>query len=629
MKARAALALALSMLAGCRERSGELPPVVRLGVEPVRATAGVGERVQLEALATHRDGAVETVTAGARWSLVSGPAALDGAGGVRGTAPGTVVVEARRAGLEARASVEVSVGSPVAAALSLVPAAARTRPGGAVAFRARAVLPDGSARDVSSEAAWEVDPPRTARLRPGLAGFLEVEGAGTTEVTVRFAGRTASARVVSEVPVEARPAFPLRASADHRTLVDFAGRPFRVQGDAAWSLVANLTDAEAERYLADRAARGFNTILVNLLEHRFAVAAPRNRRGEAPFQPEGELAHPVDAYFDAALETVRRAERHGMLVLLVPAYLGYGCPATPSPANEGWSAELARTEPAACAAYGRFVGARFRGQRNVIWVEGGDCTPPPGSPLERCALEVMHGLREADPEALQTGHFRPNGDSLDAAAFAVAMDLNSVYWYRTPYLACRRAYARAPALPAYLAETGYEHEAVQGSSGPVRTLMLWASLSCTAGAVFGSRPVWLFGPGWEEGLASPATRDMERLGRLLDALPWQRLVPSSLGGMRQLVTAGQGLARSEERVAAAATREGDLLLAYVPPGPGARRSIVVDTAGLAGPATARWFRPGTGDWVPVGQVLNRGLAWFTTPGGAAGDDDWLLVLEAR
>lgn len=54
----------------------------------------------------------------------------------------------------------------------------------------------------------------------------------------------------------------------------------------------------------------------------------------------------------------------------------------------------------------------------------------------------------------------------------------------------------------------------------------------------------------------------------------------------------------------------------------------MNTAGLAGPATARWFRPGTGDWVPVGQVLGRGLAWFTTPGGAAGDDDWLLVLEA-
>lgn len=570
MKPRAALAPCLCMLAGCLGRSGEPPPVVRLAVEPARATAGVGERVQLEALAIHRDGAVEPVTAGARWKVVSGPAALDGTGGVRPTAPGTVVVEARRAGVEARAAVEVSAAPPLAAALSLVPAVARTRPGGAVAFRARAVLADGSARDVSTEVAWEVDPPRTARLRPGLAGFLEVEAPGTTEVRARFGGRAASARVVSEAPVEARPAFPLRPSADHRTLVDSAGRPFRIHGDAAWSLVANLTDAEAERYLADRAARGFNAVLVNLIEHRFAVAAPRDRRGAVPFQPEGDLGHPVDAYFDAALETVRRAERHGMLVLLVPAYPGYGCPANPSPANEGWSAEMARTEPAACAAYGRYVGGRFGGQSNVVWVEGGDCTPVPGSRLERCALEVLHGIHDADPGALQTGHFRPNGDSLDDAAFAPAMDLDSVYWYRTPYLACRRAYARAPARPAYLAETGYEHEAVQGSSGPVRKLMLWASLSCTAGTVFGSRPVWLFGPGWEEDLASPATRDMERLGRLLDALPWQRLVPSSLGGMRQLITAGQGLARSEERVAAAATPEGDLLLAYVPRGPGRR-----------------------------------------------------------
>ena len=151
--------------------------------------------------------------------------------------------------------------------------------------------------------------------------------------------------------------------------------------------------------------------------------------------------------------------------------------------------------------------------------------------------------------------------------------------------------------------------------------------TCTAGVVFGSRPLWLFGPGWEEDLDSPATRDVERLGRLLDALPWQRLVPSSLAGMRQLVTAGQGIAGSTERVRAAATPEGDLLLAYVPPGGGGPRSIVVDTGALAGPATARWFSPGTGAFVPVGQVPPSGRRWFTTPGGAAREDDWLLVLE--
>jgi hypothetical protein len=602
---------------------------VRLQLEPARASAGVGERVQLQALAVHRDGSLEDVTSAARWTAVSGPAVLDAAGGVRAPSPGTVVVEALWGGRSARATVEVGANPPAVTSLSLVPGAARSRPGGAVAFRAEATLADGTVRDVSTEVQWSVEPGDVAHAAGGLAGLVEVDRPGAAEVRAHLPGRLARASLHSVAEERSRPTFPLRVSPDRRFLVDGSGRPFRVQGDSAWSLVAALDDAEAERYLADRARRGFDTVVVNLLEHRFAPHAPRNRRGDLPFDPPGDFGHPVEAYFDAARERVRQAGQHGMLVLLVPAYLGYGCPRTPSPANEGWSAELDRTPPDRCRAYGRYVGARFRPERNVVWVGGGDCTPPPGSALERCALEVLRGIRDADPEALLTGHFRPNADSLDEPAFAPEMALTSVYRYRTPSVGCRRAYAREPPRPAYLLETGYEHESIQGSHEPIRQLLVSSSLSCTAGVVFGSRPVWFFGPGWEEDLDSPATRDVERLGRLLDALPWHRLVPSSLGGMRQLVTAGQGIAGSIGQVRAAATLEGDLLLAYVAPGNGERRSIVVDTAGLAGPATARWFSPGTGAFVPVGQVRPSGRRWFTTPGGPRGADDWLLVVEGR
>lgn len=626
MIAGRALALSLLTLAGCTDGTEDLPPAVRLVLEPAEATAGVGERVDLAAVAVHRDGSIEEVTRAARWDL-SGPGTLDGPGRMHGGAPGAVALEARWSGLRAQARLVVESPAPEVRSLSILPAEAHRVAGGAVALAARATFADGSARDVSAQASWTVSAPAVARLAGTAPVMVEARAPGTTTVEARLGGRAASGRLVVEAPARHAPAFPLHLSADRRILEDAANRPFRIHGDAAWSLVANLTPEEAERYLADRAARGFDAILVNLIEHRFAAAAPRDREGRAPFDPPGDFGHPYEPYFASARQRVERAGRHGLLVLLIPAYLGYGCPTAPSPANEGWSAELSRVDPAVCASYGRYVGERFRGLDNVLWVEGGDCTPPPGSALERCAGEMMRALRQADPAALQTGHFRPNGDSLDEPALARGMDVNSVYQYRVPYLDCRRAYARTPPLPAYLAESGYEHEQVQGSSAPVRKLILWASLTCTAGAVFGSRPVWLFGPGWQEGLDSPATRDVQRVGALLERLPWERLVPSGLGGMRQLVTAGLGLPRSEERVAAAATPEGDLLLAYVPPGRGRPRSIVVDTRGLAGPATARWFRPGTGDWIPVGQVRS-GRTWFTTPGGTPGDDDWLLVVEA-
>jgi hypothetical protein len=43
--------------------------------------------------------------------------------------------------------------------------------------------------------------------------------------------------------------YPLTISADRRRLLDADGRPFLIQGDAAWSLVANPSYAEAVRYL--------------------------------------------------------------------------------------------------------------------------------------------------------------------------------------------------------------------------------------------------------------------------------------------------------------------------------------------------------------------------------------------
>src|SRR6185295_12979886 len=60
--------------------------------------------------------------------------------------------------------------------------------------------------------------------------------------------------------------FPLHVDSSNRFLVDAAGKPFLLHGDSVWSLIAELSNAEAEQYLEDGRQRGFNTILVNLLE---------------------------------------------------------------------------------------------------------------------------------------------------------------------------------------------------------------------------------------------------------------------------------------------------------------------------------------------------------------------------
>jgi hypothetical protein len=87
--------------------------------------------------------------------------------------------------------------------------------------------------------------------------------------------------------------FPLRLSDDRRHLVDQSGVPFFIQGEAAWSLVAQLERADVELYLEDRKRRGFNLLMVNLLEHHFSEHPPTNAYGIAPFSRAGDFERRV------------------------------------------------------------------------------------------------------------------------------------------------------------------------------------------------------------------------------------------------------------------------------------------------------------------------------------------------
>ena len=77
------------------------------------------------------------------------------------------------------------------------------------------------------------------------------------------------------------PALPLKVSENRRYLVDQKGHPFLIHGDTAWSLITAVTKEEAVRYLDDRRDKGFDAIIVNLIEHFFN--GPIDRDGEGPF----------------------------------------------------------------------------------------------------------------------------------------------------------------------------------------------------------------------------------------------------------------------------------------------------------------------------------------------------------
>lgn len=140
-------------------------------------------------------------------------------------------------------------------------------------------------------------------------------------------------------------------------------------------------------------------------------------------------------------------------------------------------------------------------------------------------------------------------------------------------------------MPSYLLEEPYDEEGPDGTGvspnaiQPVRRFQWWGWLTTIGGYISGNGYIWPFGdPNWQKHLDTQGTHDMERLNKFIKSIAWWKLVPSGLGGMPTIITEGASIPDNPDYVAAAATPEGTLLLAYIPPAH--KGSITVNTSVL-------------------------------------------------
>jgi hypothetical protein len=420
--------------------------------------------------------------------------------------------------------------------------------------------------------------------------------------------------------------FPLQVSADRRYLEDGDGKPFLVVGDTAWSLVAQLGEDNIVRYLDDRARRGFNAIIVNLIEHKFASHAPAKLDGTQPFLKPGDFTQPNPAYFDFAHRAVEQAQRRGISVWLFPAYLGW------KGGDEGFFNEIAPAGPAALRQYGRFVGEHFKDLPNIIWTIGGDFALSPAN--RWTGNELAAGLRDGGATQLMTAHGGQTS-ALDTFGDQPWLSVDTVYSYATNlYVPLLANHSRVPMRPFVLIESTYEGE---HDSRPeqIRRQAWWAMLCGACGQFFGNNPIWHFdGPTlfphqntWQEALGSVGSRDIARMGSFLAARPWHQLVPDQGS---QLVPSESGSGVTQ--VTAARTRDRRFALIYIPADGRKPRELIVNFDEFSAPVTARWFNPARDTELLAHDAApsNRGSQKLQTPGdNGTGVNDWVLVLEAR
>ncbi len=394
-------------------------------------------------------------------------------------------------------------------------------------------------------------------------------------------------------------------------------------GDAAWSLIAQISREDAVIYLDDRKARGFNTLLVSLIEHRFASNAPSNFYGQRPFLTPNDFSTPNEAYFAHAEYVLQQAAQRGILVLLAPAYIGFiGGP-------DGWYAAMQSNGATKLRGYGRYVATRFASLSNILWVNAGDDNPPDKSGVRA----IAEGIREIAPATLQTAHCGVDTAGLDFWPGEPWMSIDTVYTRQAIYTACANQYQQSN-LPVLFIEGTYENENYGAGIPTERVLRkeaYHALLSGAFGHVFGNAPIWHFGgPGlfpapydWKTALGARGSQSMTHVCTVLQQAGWASLVPDLSA---QFLTAGAG--SGEDRAVASVTSNGSAGVVYLP----TSRTISVNLARLAGPRAAlRWYDPSNGTYSSIdpAPVANTGIRSLNAPGtNAAGFRDWVLLAES-
>lgn len=420
-------------------------------------------------------------------------------------------------------------------------------------------------------------------------------------------------------PVE----FPIKVSANGRYFTDRKDNPFFMHSDTPWSLFVALDLKETEQYLSNRQVKGFNTITVNLIEHWFKgetlayPASSMNREGNFPFSGNltgniPDFTLPNEAYFKHVDKVLHLALKYGFVVMMTPAYMGY------EGQTEGWYDEVLSNEAARCREYGRYLGKRYAGFPNIVWIMDGDRNPDSLSrPLE---LEILQGIRDFDKVHLFSAHCKPTNSSRDLWEGEAWLNFNCVYTYAFPphntyvHEQCLRNYARSPVMPTILFESCYENEH-NATAWQIRAQMYWGWLCAIAGVQFGNLPIWRFGEGWQSAVDWQGSWDASIMKKLVDSRKWYKLVPDTEHGV-----VFDGYGSNESYVSAAMADNGETLITYIPKG----NTISVNMQLLSGNRLlAWWFNPRNGLARQAGEYAEKTKMQFTPPDR----NDWVLVID--
>ena len=418
----------------------------------------------------------------------------------------------------------------------------------------------------------------------------------------------------------------LKISDNRRFLAHSDGSPFFYLGDTAWELFHRLTLAEAERYLADRAAKGFTVIQAVVLAELDGLHVA-NMNGDTPLIDD-DPTQPNEAYFAHVDAVVDLAASFGLHIGMLPTWGDKW--------NKKWGVGPEIFTQHNARAFGIFIGRRYA-EKPIIWIVGGD-RPIENDEHRLIVRGMAEGLREGDRGShLITMHTWGPHSTAEYVHEEGWLDFHTCQSGHARnadnYRFIAEDYARTPIRPCMDAEPGYEDMAdhIGNLDGgylddrDARKALYWALFAGAHGHTYGCNPVWqMWHPGrqqviwprrpWYEAIQLPGSGQMRHARDLLlsrpylERIPDQSMIVSEVGaGTRHVQATRDGLGR--------------YALVYLPAG----EKVELDAGQLSGEKlSAYWFDPRTGAAKFIGLLDRQERMAFTPPQGGP---DWVLVLD--
>ena len=434
----------------------------------------------------------------------------------------------------------------------------------------------------------------------------------------------------------------LKVSDNHHFLVTESGAPFSWLGDTAWEIFHRLTREEADRYLQNRADKGFTVIQAVALAEFDGLHEP-NAYGHKPLIDDDPTRPdvrdgPDNDYWDHVDYIVKKANDLGLTVGFLPTWGDKW--------NKGSGAGPQVFTPVNAALYGEWIGRRYK-DAGLVWILGGDRGIDNDTHREIIRAMAL-GLRKGDGGVhLITLH--PNGGAGSAGNFHKEpwLDFNMRQnghdlEFTGRYDRTREDYNLAPAKPALDAEPIYEDHPVSFNAkkfghsvaADVRRAAYWDLFGGAFGHTYGHHSVWqFFDPAkrggvnnpllpWTEAIDQPGAAQMQHARHLLESRPFLTRVPDdSVIVESKIPTAMPGA--GTRHFGATRDEAGSYAMVYAPVG----RAFKVRMDKITGAKVkAWWFNPRDGRAAAMGEFPNTGERDFTppNPGEAL---DWVLVLD--